>query len=96
LRKISIIELFLAFIGISQYFYLQALTQQKVEPRIGLTDLFSRFATREVRFANEDSESGVASAVSAGLTCYAIPGLNTAMQSYRSANRMLTDFTELD
>ncbi len=136
-------------------FYLQSLTQQKVEPRTGLTDLFARFATREVRFAIasttskenihalleacnipqnqfviigsksdvaqskpapdiydyvlhelsaipseciaiEDSESGVASAVAAGLTCYAIPGLNTATQNYRSAKRVLTDYTELD
>lgn len=46
--------------------------------------------------AIEDSESGGASAISAGLTCYAIPGLNTAPQSYRSASRVLTDYTELD
>ena len=136
-------------------FYLHSLMHKKVEPRNGLTDLFARFASREVRFAIasttskenihalleacnipqnqfviigsksdvaqskpapdiydyvlhelsaipseciaiEDSESGVASAVAAGLNCYAIPGLNTATQNYRSAKRVLTDYTEVD
>ncbi|MBE1287302.1 MAG: HAD-IA family hydrolase [Alteromonadaceae bacterium] len=136
-------------------FYLQALSEQTIEPRTGLVNLFSRLETKEVRFAIasttsleniyglldacniplnqfaviasktdveqpkpapdiydyvlselcaiqsncvaiEDSASGVIAAVAAGVTCYAMPGLNTANQDYSEAEKILIDYTELD
>ena len=45
--------------------------------------------------AIEDSSSGVAAAKDAGLTCYALPGANTAHQDFSRADKIISDYGQV-
>jgi HAD superfamily hydrolase (TIGR01509 family) len=45
--------------------------------------------------AVEDSHTGVAAANEAGISCYALPGLNTAHQDFSRADQIINSYTEI-